>query len=456
MDAEQYEQELARRARAGDRQALAELVERARVRLFALAYAELRQYEDAQDAVAAATLQICRHIAGLREPERVRAWLQSIVRNEVRRIRRAPDAAWLSLEAAEEPANAGDMPLLRLDVEQALRRLNRDEAEALRLYYLDQLSTRDIAGQLGSPEGTVRSWLYRGRQHLAAEMKGYAPMTTTQASTPAPIEMSRTAALIHRDLDPGLVGQITKALRGAGYEMRIVIPDDSSYFPEALRGCQAVVLDEGREGYSALECLIHLQAHPDTREIPVNVLCADPPEFTVAAYFVAGVARLFRKGVPGETKRMARQLQQDGFWQQFTERARNIVFAAKEEAARRDHSYVRSEHLLLGLLGEPESVGCRVLTERLGLSLDAIRSATEAQSERGPGWREEADWLGPSGKAVLDLTFEEARRLGHTYIGTEHLLIGLLRERYGLAARVLIGLGVDLEAVRQEAPQIVT
>src|SRR5205085_8851873 len=103
-DAERYEQALARRAREGDRQALAELVERVRVRLFAMAYAELRQYEDAQDAVAAAILQICRHIAELREPERVRAWMQSVVRNEVRRIRRAPDAAWVRLEEAEEPA----------------------------------------------------------------------------------------------------------------------------------------------------------------------------------------------------------------------------------------------------------------------------------------------------------------------------------------------------------------
>src|SRR6266567_667469 len=82
MDPEPDEIELARRARDGDREALAELVERARLPLFALAYAELRHYQDAEDAVAAALLQICRHVGELRQPERIRAWMQSIVRNE--------------------------------------------------------------------------------------------------------------------------------------------------------------------------------------------------------------------------------------------------------------------------------------------------------------------------------------------------------------------------------------
>src|SRR3954465_12401314 len=82
MNTEPDEYELALRAREGDPYALAELVERTRVRLFALAYAELRHYEDAHDAVAAALLRVCRHIQELQEPERVRAWMQSIVRNE--------------------------------------------------------------------------------------------------------------------------------------------------------------------------------------------------------------------------------------------------------------------------------------------------------------------------------------------------------------------------------------
>src|SRR5947209_6445405 len=85
MDPEPDECELARRARDGDQEALSELIERVRLRLFALAYAELRHYDDAQDAVASALLRICRHVGELREPERARAWMNTIVRNEARR-----------------------------------------------------------------------------------------------------------------------------------------------------------------------------------------------------------------------------------------------------------------------------------------------------------------------------------------------------------------------------------
>jgi ATP-dependent Clp protease ATP-binding subunit ClpC len=126
------------------------------------------------------------------------------------------------------------------------------------------------------------------------------------------------------------------------------------------------------------------------------------------------------------------------------------VLVAREEAARLDHSYVGGEHILLGLLREPESVGCRVLSNGLGIALDAVRTMVEAKAERGPGCLPEERWLSPSGKAVIDLTFEEARGMGDSYIGTEHLLIGLLRDRYGLAAQVLTAMGADLERVRTE------
>src|SRR5260370_919200 len=169
MDAEPNEYALALRARAGDREALAELVERTRLWLFTLAYAELRHYDDAQDAVAAALLQICLHVGELRQPQSVHAWMRRIVRNEVRQLRRSPDAGWLQLE--EDPTDAGVPSLLRLDIECALRRLIGEEAQALRLYYLEDLSTREIALRVGRPEGTVRSWLHPGRRHPAAEMK---------------------------------------------------------------------------------------------------------------------------------------------------------------------------------------------------------------------------------------------------------------------------------------------
>src|SRR5262249_26444169 len=111
MDHEPNEYELALRARDGDPEALADLVERTRLRLFPLAYAELRHYEDAQDAVASALLQICLHVGDLRQPECLRAWMQSIVRNEVRRLRRGAGAPMMSLaEAERQPEDA--KPLL--------------------------------------------------------------------------------------------------------------------------------------------------------------------------------------------------------------------------------------------------------------------------------------------------------------------------------------------------------
>src|SRR5437667_12393604 len=98
MDPEPDEIELAQRARDGDRDALAELVERTRLGLFALAYAELRHYDDAQDAVAAALLQVCLHVGELRQPERIRAWMLTIVRNETHRLRRGWSTSLLRLE----------------------------------------------------------------------------------------------------------------------------------------------------------------------------------------------------------------------------------------------------------------------------------------------------------------------------------------------------------------------
>src|SRR5260370_41214133 len=106
----------------GDREALAELVERTRLRLFALAYAELRHYEHAQDAVAAALVQICLHVTELRKPQSIRAWMQRFVRNETHRLRRRPGASMVSLDQVEPQTQVATPSLLRLDIERALRR----------------------------------------------------------------------------------------------------------------------------------------------------------------------------------------------------------------------------------------------------------------------------------------------------------------------------------------------
>lgn len=136
-------------------------------------------------------------------------------------------------------------------------------------------------------------------------------------------------------------------------------------------------------------------------------------------------------------------------WQRFTERARKVVFYAQEEAQKFGEGYVSTEHLLLGLVRESDSVAARVL-EKLGVSLNRIRAEVEKQLPRGDARPSQDMTLTPRAKRVIDLAYDEARNLNNNYIGTEHLLLGLIREGDGLAGRVLAKLGVDLERARRE------
>jgi ATP-dependent Clp protease ATP-binding subunit ClpC len=136
-------------------------------------------------------------------------------------------------------------------------------------------------------------------------------------------------------------------------------------------------------------------------------------------------------------------------WQRFTERARRVVFFAQEEAGRLGENYVSTEHLLLGLVREHDSVAARIL-DRMGVSLGRIRSEIERSVTRGDGRQGQDMQLTPRAKRVIDLAYDEARQLSNNYIGTEHLLLGLIREGEGLAGRVLSKLSVDLERTRHE------
>ncbi len=136
-------------------------------------------------------------------------------------------------------------------------------------------------------------------------------------------------------------------------------------------------------------------------------------------------------------------------WQRFTERARKVVFYAQEEAQKFGEGYVSTEHLLLGLVRESDSVAARVL-EKLGVSLNKIRAEVEKQLPRGDARPSQDMTLTPRAKRVIDLAYDEARNLNNNYIGTEHLLLGLIREGDGLAGRVLAKLGVELERARRE------
>ena len=138
----------------------------------------------------------------------------------------------------------------------------------------------------------------------------------------------------------------------------------------------------------------------------------------------------------------------------FTERARKVIILAKEEARRFNHDYIGSEHILLGLIREGEGVAAAVL-QKMGLSLENIRLEVEKLVQPGPATQIMGDIpFTPRAKKALELAAEEARALGHNYIGTEHLLLGLIREGEGVASQVLLNLGLDLERVRNEVMEI--
>jgi len=139
----------------------------------------------------------------------------------------------------------------------------------------------------------------------------------------------------------------------------------------------------------------------------------------------------------------------------FTDRARTVLTLAQDEAVRLDHNYIGTEHILLGLLRVEDGVACRVLRAR-GVELDKTRTAVEFIIARGDRPIVGEVGLTPRAKRVIELAIDEARGLEHNYIGTEHLLLGLVREGEGIAAGVLESLGVRLDSVRHDVVRAVT
>jgi len=133
----------------------------------------------------------------------------------------------------------------------------------------------------------------------------------------------------------------------------------------------------------------------------------------------------------------------------FTKRARQALVFAQEEAHQLGHRWIGTEHLLLGLLREEQGIACKVLTQ-MGVSIDQVRRMVAETLGQADQVLASPIELAPRTKRVLELAMDEARRLGHGFIGTEHLLLGLAREGQGIAAGILEGLGLDLEKVRQE------
>jgi ATP-dependent Clp protease ATP-binding subunit ClpA len=140
-------------------------------------------------------------------------------------------------------------------------------------------------------------------------------------------------------------------------------------------------------------------------------------------------------------------------FERFTDRARQVVALAGEEARILNHDYIGSEHILLGLIREGDGLAARSL-ESLGISLEAVRRQVEEIIGRGQQAPSGHIPFTPRAKKVLELSLRESLQLGHNYIGTEHILLGLLREGDGVAAQVLVRLGADLNRVREQVIQL--
>jgi ATP-dependent Clp protease ATP-binding subunit ClpC len=140
-------------------------------------------------------------------------------------------------------------------------------------------------------------------------------------------------------------------------------------------------------------------------------------------------------------------------FERFTDRARNVVVLAQDEARLLNHNYIGTEHILLGLIREDKGLAAKAL-ESLGIGLDAVREQVEeiiGQGQRAPSGHIP---FTSRAKKVLELSLREALQLGHNYIGTEHILLGLIREGEGVAAQVLVKLECDLNGVRQQVIQL--
>jgi ATP-dependent Clp protease ATP-binding subunit ClpC len=142
-------------------------------------------------------------------------------------------------------------------------------------------------------------------------------------------------------------------------------------------------------------------------------------------------------------------------FERFTDRARRVLVLAQEEARLLNHNYIGTEHLLLGLIHEGEGVAATAL-ESLAMSLEAVRGQVEEIIGQGQSAPTGHIPFTPRAKKVLELSLREAKQLGHNYIGTEHILLGLIREGEGVAAQVLVKLGAGLDRVRQQVIHVLS
>ncbi len=190
-----------------------------------------------------------------------------------------------------------------------------------------------------------------------------------------------------------------------------------------------------------------LQVYLQRQRIPAHALNESG---TSSSNPLDQLAQLLRKTIQGKHTTPSDLV---GRFELFTKRARHVMTLAQEEARHFQHNYIGTEHLLLGLLREGEGVAAHVLSN-LGIEVEQVRHAVEAIIGRGERIVDGELGLTPRTKKVIELALDEARRLTHHFIGTEHLLLGLIREGDGIAAGVLENFGLHLEQVRTETLRV--
>src|ERR1700690_917760 len=160
---------------------------------------------------------------------------------------------------------------------------------------------------------------------------------------------------------------------------------------------------------------------------------------------------------PGPAGTLKYELEREAVrvFERFTDRARRVLVLAQEEARLLNHSFIGTEHILLGLIHEGEGVAAKAL-ESLGISLEAVREKVEETIGMAGTAPSGSPPFTPRAKKVLELSLREALQLGHSYIGTEHMLLGLVREGEGVAVQILTSLGTDLGQVRQRVIQLMS
>jgi RNA polymerase sigma-70 factor, ECF subfamily len=280
---------LAEQARQGDRDALCDIVEMLRPKLFSAAYQDLRHYHDAQDAVAAAIYQICLHVASLRDTERVWPWMRTIVANEATKIRRRQSNHLVSPEDIPTSPGIGPDTTLAVDIQEALHRLPGDIAHAVTLFYLSGLSIDEIARNTERPVGTIKRWLHQGRRQLAIELEDYAPMQTAEAIS---------AVIVSSEIPKESLKRFVAALEEAGFDKigTVLWPmvfeaakdeDNKDWqMPVPSNRVRFMLIDEWVAGRSVFEIQAAMKAvRPD---MFFGVLLSSPAESTIYAAWAAG------------------------------------------------------------------------------------------------------------------------------------------------------------------------